>query len=643
MKISWSFLILLYSFLLNAQSGDPILLQVGDAQIPVSEFKYIYEKNNGKSADYSKESLEEYLDLYTKFKLKVQKAKSMKLDTLQALVNELKGYRKQLATSYLTDKGVSEELLKELYDRMQYDIEFSHIFISIPKGAVQSIEEDALARIREIQSKLVSGLSFEEAARQYSEDKNTVATGGRMGYFTAKMPDGFYALENAMYTTPIGAVSDVVKSALGYHIIKVTNKRPSRGMVQVAHILLENAEKELADSIYTSLKNGADFRTMAEVYSKDKKTARNGGKLPPFGINTYSNVFEDAAFGLKNKGDISKPISTTSGWHIIMLEEKPQTDTYDVFSRKMKSVVSSDERFKMAKDALISDTKKEIGYTVEKKALQVFRDSLTEDFYSYRWTPALYPDMNICSVGMQSYTLADFVEYCRSNTKDRLRFDKATDLKKAVEILFSAFTDEKVLAYEESRLETKYPEFKSLMKEYEEGILLFEVTKNAVWDKANQDTVGLQEFYELNKEKYKTEPEATVIDVTIMNKSQKEATKIFQEMMKVDDIQTWADKYNKKEKIIIYREMTLRQSDKPLEGLNFEPGAHSALTYDGNSMATSSMYIKAITPAKVKLLNETRGYVVADFQDKLEKDWVKALMAEFPVRVYDDVLKQITK
>jgi peptidyl-prolyl cis-trans isomerase SurA len=257
---------------LYSQKEDQVLMRVGNSDVKVSEFKYIYEKNNGAGADYSQKSLNEYLDLYTKFKLKVEKAKSLQLDTISALVSELDGYRKQLASSYLIDKEVTDFLLQELHARTKEDVEFSHIFLPIAETATKAQKEEAKAKLREVKSKLVAGMSFEEAAKMYSEDKTTASKGGNMGYFTAKLPSGFYELESALYNTPKGQVSDIVTSRIGYHLVKVTNRRPARGSLEVAHILVNPEQTKLADSIYQAIKGGADFDKLAQKYSIDKNT-----------------------------------------------------------------------------------------------------------------------------------------------------------------------------------------------------------------------------------------------------------------------------------------------------------------------------------------------------------------------------------
>src|SRR5690606_19542962 len=343
--------LLVFAFTLSAQKDNEILMTVGKSAVTVGEFKYIYEKNNGEKADYSSKSIQEYLDLYTNFKLKVEKAKQLQLDTLQDLIDELKGYRKQLAGSYLIDKEVTESLLKELYERTKYDIEFSHIFIPIGPADNESKKEELKSQMMAIQSKIIAGQSFEEVAKEFSKDPNTAGKGGYMGYMSAKLPNGFYEFESALYNTGIQKISDIVESKIGYHLIKVLNKRPARGQIHVAHIFLKNDKKNsnlLIDSLYQRLSQGEEFSNLASSYSDDKNTNKSGGILPPFGINTYDIDFENQAFSLANDSEITKPFQSKSGWHIIKRLHKSEADTYDMFVRKMKPQVNKDERFNTA-------------------------------------------------------------------------------------------------------------------------------------------------------------------------------------------------------------------------------------------------------------------------------------------------------
>ena len=223
-------------FLVQAQNDSDVLMTVGNNNVTVDEFRYIYEKNNGKNADYSKPSLDEYIDLYTKFKLKVEKAKSMKLDTIKALQKELAGYRTQLANSFLTDKEVFNKLVEEIYNRQKEDVRISHILIKVNSRGANQKKMDAEKKLINIKQQLREGKSFAALAKEYSEDRNSKDKGGDLGFITAYLPTGFYELENVMYNLSPGEVSEPIETKLGFHLVKVTEKRPARYQVEVAHI-----------------------------------------------------------------------------------------------------------------------------------------------------------------------------------------------------------------------------------------------------------------------------------------------------------------------------------------------------------------------------------------------------------------------
>jgi len=246
MKQITLFILLFCSIAVFAQADADVLFTVEDSPVYVGEFKYIYEKTNQDNADYSQASVEEYLELYKKFKLKVQRAKDIKLDTIQALKKELNGYRKQLANSYLIDKEVTERLIKEAYERKKIDVNISHIMVQLPKGATP---QDTLAKfnkIMDLYSQLEAGKKFEELVPQ-SEDKSSIKKRGNLGFVTAVLPSGFYTLENAAYNTTVGGYSKPIRTGVGYHIIQNNGKRPARGEIEAAHILIRKPNPSMPD------------------------------------------------------------------------------------------------------------------------------------------------------------------------------------------------------------------------------------------------------------------------------------------------------------------------------------------------------------------------------------------------------------
>jgi peptidyl-prolyl cis-trans isomerase SurA len=624
---------------------DPVLLKVGNTEVKASEFKYIYEKNNGNNADYSTKSVMEYLDLYTKFKLKVQKARAMQLDTIGSLKTELEGYRKQLAASYLIDKGVTDFLMQELYDRMKSDVEFSHIFVPISETANTADKTAAKSILIEAKTKIAGGMAFEEAARLYSGDKTTAAKGGAMGYYTAKLPNGFYNLESALYNTPEGGVSDIIETKIGYHVIKVTQKRPAVGIVEVAHILVGSDKRTLADSLVKVIAAGGDWDRLALQYSIDKTSNKNGGKLAPFGLNTYDKAFEDVSFFLSDKNRLSIPVMTKSGWHIIKLINKVPRDGYELFVRKMKANISKDQRFDAAKVKLVDDIKKAGNIQENKSLLAEFATTIGEDFYSYKWTPVdIKNDKMLFSIGGdRKFMLSDFANFCKKNTKTRLKYDKSKVILEAVNELYTEFTNEKAIEFEESNLEQKYPEFKALVKEYDEGILLFEATRLNVWDKANQDTVGLKKFFESKPNTFKTEEKMSITDYVINTADIKLAQKVWTMITKKGAAKA-IKKFNVKEKLIIAKTADQEKGAKEAAGLEWIPGSFTNLTKDVNNQ---NVFIfktaDKLIPSRLKSLDEARGYIVADYQDYLEKEWIKSLEQEFPVTIYKDAINNLKK
>jgi peptidyl-prolyl cis-trans isomerase SurA len=639
----FSVLFCLSFLLVNAQTGEDVLMTVGTANVKVSEFKYIYEKNNGGSADYSAKSVNEYLDLYTKFKLKVEKAKDLKLDTISALKSELEGYRKQLASSYLIDKEVTDFLLMELYDRMKTDVAFSHIFIPVAENSTNAVREEAKSKINEVKLKLTQGNKFEDLAQQFSQDKTTATKGGDMGFFTAKLPAGFYELESALYNTKVGETSDILKTKIGYHIIKVNNKRPARGSIEVAHILLDPESKTLADSIHNALKGGANFENLVTKYSKDKNSVKNSGKLPIFGINTYDKSFEDAAYNINDNGGFSSPVMTKSGWHIIKRLNKPNMDTYELFVKRNKAQIGKDPRFDIAKTKLIIDIKKSSGFVENLKELQLFAQSLDEEFYSFKWAPKEGTSTNqlFAIGGSNMYSIKDFADFCKKNTKTRLKYDKSKPLIETVEELYNEYVNETVMAYEEKSLEIKYPDFKSLMREYEEGILLFEATKINVWDRANQDTVGLKAFFETKPNIYMWDEKAEVIEYSILTNDKGQAEKIYEFAAK-NNLEKVENKFNKKTKMVATKKVEFEKGSKEITNLEWKQDALSNLDFNNKDTFTFKK-INKIIGQKPKTLAEAKGYVVADYQDYLEKEWLLELSKSYQVKVNSDVLAKLIK
>ena len=649
MRLVISGLITLFSIsILCAQEADPVLFSVENNAVRVSEFDYIYTKNNGDGADYKKESLEEYLDLYIKFKLKVQRAKELKLDTIVSLQKELAGYRRQLADTYLVDKEVQNKMIQEVFERMQTDRRIAHVHVALPEKASEEATNKASAKIRMIKSLLDNGEDWDKVVLENSEDKLTRLNGGDMGYFTSMLPSGFYAFENAMYNTPVGEYSDIIRSRIGYHIIKVLDERPARGEVEVAHIFKKKVKdprmdltKMKMDSIHQKLVDGADFEDIAKTYSEDKKTASKGGYLGWFGIKRYDIAFEDQAFGLENVGDFSEVFETEAGYHIVKLINKRNFESFKRVKGRIENKLAKDDRISIAKNALVEEIKKQSGFKDFSAAIQEIIDSTDQSFFSFKWNKPQIKEKTLLAFGDNKASNSEFLEFCKKNTRKRLAFKKTKPIEEAVKEIYKDFVEQKALEFEESNLENKYPEFKALMREYEEGILLFEITKQEVWDKASKDTLGLQNFYAANKDNYMWEKRMKVYEIEVKSRDKK----ILKDIRKSIDGASREDllaRFNTKDnQLINIKEKIYEKSDENRPDLKWKVGQiEKEERGDGT---TRILAVIDIMDKRPKELNEARGYIIADYQDKLEKDWISMLQDRYSVEVNEEVFKSLIK
>jgi peptidyl-prolyl cis-trans isomerase SurA len=637
-----------------AQTNDPILFSVEGNPVQLSEFEYIYSKTNGDKADFSKKSLDEYLDLYIKFKLKVQRAKEMKLDTIPVLQQELAGYRKQLANSYLVDKEVTERLVQEAYDRSLRDIDISHIMVLVPPTATPKDTLAAFSKINNLKTAIDGGADFAKVAAEKSDDKSAKTNGGNLGYMTALLPDGFYEFETAAYSLKDGE-SKVVKSAAGYHIIKVNGSRAARGEIEAAHILIRKdpkdkggAAKVRIDSISAALQAGAEFETLARAYSQDNLSASKGGKIGFFGINKYERSFENAAFGLAKDGEYTTPIETQAGWHIIKRLRKKTTETFDIAKRKLQPKVQKDSRYEMAKISMLNRIKQEANFTENRKAYNMFASLVGDDFMTHRWKPGYkYADKVLFSLGVDNkYSIANFETFSQKNSRDRLRLGRSKSRLEVVKFLYDKYVSETLMQYEEQQLDKKYPEFKALMREYEEGILLFEATKILVWDKASQDSTGLEQYFATHKKnrKYFWNERAEVSFYTLKKDEIKCLPKI-RKYTKKKTPEKSLKKYNKKGKNILSHrtEIVEQGKNKVVNNLPWKKGSISATEINKRDLSHNFLKIEKILPTSSKTLKEARGYVVADYQDHLEREWVKELKKTFEVKINNEVFETLIK
>ncbi len=635
-----------------SQNEDAVLFSVEDKPVQVSEFDYIYNKNNGDEANYTEKSLREYLNLYINFKLKVERARELKLDTITSLNRELDGYRKQLSNSYLVDNEVSDQLIKEVFERKKKDLRVSHIMVNARDTDLPDKAQAAKEKINKALELLKLGGKFEDVAGKMSEDKQSANRGGDIGFVSAMLPQGFYDFESAIYNLGIGETSEIIKSNFGYHIAKVTEERAARGEMEVAHILLRKKYKgQLVknvqirmDSIYQALQNGASFEEICKKHSQDSKTSNRGGYLGFFGINVYEKSFEEAAFALTEDNQLTKPFETKVGYHIVKRISKKDLNDFNKAQKQLKRVVSNSGRFEIARNALIGKIKDEGDFKEDKSVFEAFANGLNDDFFSFKWAIPELKDQELFSFkNGQKSSIKEFAAFCKKESKTRLRYNKRAKAKEAAKTLYDKYVTEQAIAYEESNLENKYPEFKALMREYREGILLFEATEREVWKKASSDTVGLEKFYDANRENYQWSERAKVIEYQVKTSNAKELKKIFKSSKKIDP-QSLIAKFDPEKKMIGYKELVVDREDDKLANLKkWKVGEISKPDVDVKKNQSTFYKVVEILPKGQKKLSEARGYVISDYQDSLEKKWIADLKNKYKVVVNEEVFKSLIK
>ncbi|MFT6810784.1 MAG: peptidyl-prolyl cis-trans isomerase SurA [Saprospiraceae bacterium] len=631
--------------------GD-VLFDINGVPVHLSEFQYIYEKNNRDNADYSKASVDEYLDLYINFKLKVRKAKDLGYADTNAYKEELAGYRKQLADSYVIDKEVIERIADETLERKQYDVAVYHILITAPQNAHKDRVSAAKKKIDEIRQEIIDGLSFEEAAARYSHDRNSNKLGGDIGYLTASLPDAFIELEDAIYSLPKGELSQPIKTDLGYHIVKILDKRPARGTMEAAHILLRKTAsngfpiagiKERAANLKKDILEGKiSFDDAAVNISEDKTTSSKNGYLGFLGIGQFEASFEDVAFAIATDGAISDPVETSIGWHIIKRISKRPAAEKSAIKESVRAKMQQGKRFDRTRDVVVKELQKEANFKERREFLQLFSDSIDNTFFDYSWQVPDFTNINLFSYNGKQYGLKDFAKFAKTNSKTRLRAKGNQELSALIFELYDNFVAEEAISYAESHLEERYLDFKNLMREYEEGILLFEITKNEVWDKAASDSLGLAQYYGRHSGDYNWTTRVRLTNYSVRNNNPNEIHKYFSAAKELSPMQM-IEKFNAEKELVMYSQDLFSLGAEPLRGLLIEPNVVSVPQINNSLKMTTFKKIEEILPAGPKKLKEAKGYVISDYQDELEEAWIEELKKEYKVNLKKKTLRSIIK
>lgn len=615
--------------MLAFQLEDLTVAKIDDHIIRSSELLYAFKKNRSETEELHLDSLKAYLDNYINFKLKVLEAKALGYDTIESFRVELQGYLGQIRKPYLENLEAEEKLIAETHRRMQIEIDASHLLIKVNPNASPQDTLKAYTFIDSLRNEVGSREDFETLAKRYSED-GAAQNGGKLGWFSAMDMVGQF--ENAAYNTRVNEVSEVAKTQFGYHILFVNRVRPSRGKLKTSHIFFSNQGRSLeaaqtfAKSIYDSLKNGADWNAMARKYSDDNRTKMNGGELPWARIKQLPDEFFDIAYEIKEVDDFSVPKQTKFGWHIVKLNDQEPILPLSESRREIEQQLKRSGRNVLDNDQLIKKLKLENNFHQDQASLTTYLNAISERQIS----PEVL-ESRLFRIGQKRFTVSDFV-YTLPSQNIALN-------SSIISSLYLEFERKSIIAYEDSIAPVKYPEYGLLRHEYEDGLLLFEIMQQKVWNKAIEDSVGAKQYYESHLNQYTSDRRASVKVVSSQNQS------ILQKLMGAPNMGGRIEALIKE--VLTDEEQSLlkivKRTIQVSEISKFAPTELKSGSWIENSNGSEYYFIENIIPAGYFSYDEIKGQVLSDYQDFLEQEWIKSLRANRSINIYESSLQEITK
>lgn len=644
----------------SLKPSTPALLTFpGKDTVYQDEFEYVYQKNNGGWDDakgHTQDQFQEYLDLYINFKRKVLEAEANGLHETESFKTEFEGYRKQLAQPYLVDKSVQEELVKEAYDRSQFVVNAAHILILAGPDSSPADTLKAYNKAMSLRDSIVNGgKPFAAIAEKHSEDPSARSNKGDLGYFSVF--DMVYPFETGAFNAKIGEVTMPIRTGYGYHLIEVKDRVSSTGKKTAAHIIIrvgpqysaktEEEANSRIQEIYQELKGGADWLELCRKYSDDPNTRERGGDL---GQGRLIPEMEDIKRKL-GEGDFSKPFSTSFGHHILKITEEEPVKTFAEAEPEIKSKIARDARSTLSRERLIARVKKDNSFKTIPENIDRFvgfidEQAQTQQYIKGFWRPTdslmaeLYP-LPIYSIGSGNNkhegTVKDFVGYY---TKARKGVEGTTTAR-ATEKFLSTFYDEEALAYEERQLPKKYREYRELLKEYRDGILLFTLTEDKVWRKAVEDTTGLKNYYDTNKSDFMAD-ERVVLDEYISDKREtiEQVDRLLKKGMSGEEI---SKEINAESALNVTLRTQTYEKGKSNQIDPFfaqQPGYQSPISDYGNNRFRIFV-LKEQLPAGQKSFDDAKSETITQYQNFLEAEWLAELKAKYPVMVNQGTFQKL--
>lgn len=644
-----AFLALCIGFMSLAQSNvNETLFTINEQPHYTNDFIRVYQKNLDLVKDDSQKDLNNYLDLYVSYKLKVAKAKQLGLQNEEQYKTELNSYRNQLAKNYLNDSKVTDDLIQEAYSRMKEEIKASHILLLVEPNTEPQDTLKIYNKLVDIKKKIEAGADFDKMATQFSEDPSAKSNHGNLGYFTVfKM---VYPFENAAYNTSIGQISDVFRTRFGYHIVKVTDKRVNRGDVQVKHIMLLNPKEDEADvfekvkqnitDIAQKIKQGESFEELAKQLSDDKSTATKGGLLQRFSSGELtSKEFEDVAFSLSQPNEVSAPFQSAFGWHIIKLVEKYPIKSFDDIKTELGNRIKNDTRSVKIANSLHQKVKSKYPAKRNDNLYKSIVKTITDSIYNNTWkvpTNTKSFEATLVTINKtKKISGITFLQYIETQQKGKLQTKPITKL---IDELYQNYVNKELVSYYDANLETEFPEFHHVMEEYRDGLLLFDLMEKEIWEKAKNDTIGLTNFYNQYQNNYMWKNRYQMDMYSSTDKTAIEKTQKY--LVKGKTADYIKEKLNTNGKITITTKSgEFEENYEVIPELHIKEKGVTQVAQKGNYYFVGSVH--EVLPSQPKTMEECQGKLVSDYQQYLEKNWVSNLKREFDVKIDNTVFEKV--
>jgi len=648
-KFSFVFVSLfLVSSVLFGQKKKDILLTIDGAPVYAKEFKRVYKKNLDLVQDENQKTVDGYLDLFIDYKLKVTEAYAQKLHENKVYKKELGDYQEQLSRFYIYEDNATKDLAKEAYDRSLEEINANHILIRSKYTDSPADTLKAYQKIEKLRQRAIAGEDFETLVKENSEEPNADKTAGNLGYFTVFSM--VYPFETAAYSTKVGAVSEIVRTQFGYHILKVNDRRKREPKRTVSHIMVFDKEdetrtfnpKDRIDEIYQLLQQGEKFEELAKQYSDDKGSATMGGSLRPFGKGELrSKLFEEKIFEINKEGHVTKPFKSEVGWHIARLDKINEQASFEDEKEQLEKKVKNGDRSKIVTAAVNSSIKEKYGFKQGASYLEYFEGYVNDSLLQGTWT--LKPissqeNKTLFTIGGdETKTYQDFAEYLVAKQNRRMKY---TSINEALLGYYDTFERDALKEYYRTALENEDEDYAAIINEYRDGLLIFDLMKINIWNKAKADSTGLQQYFNSNRDKYSWEErvEATIVNATSQEYAN-EARKLLEQDKGSEEIKNTLNNNSDVNAIVTYGKFELSNKALP-SGFIKKKGVSQ--TYVNGTTYTVVNVLDIVPPMK-KDLDDVRGRVLSDYQVRVEEDWITSLREKYKVTVNKKTLKRIKK